>query len=201
MVYPLIAMYMKTSKKGFWHKLSEAAKVLSHLNYTASGVTYTTSFGAGEEGAFFVLAEGENIDNELVVVLPDNYLTNFAAFANDTILEMLTELRDLQIEHGMFAGLDEFTEWFDDKWANYGSHASQLTVTVFGETLQQVPTYSNPNHDFSVWCGWLRTAASTISASSNAATSIYEASENAYVEPLHIDNGDKRTIINIKLSI
>lgn len=209
---PVIAEYTKTAKVGTWQKLQGAIQTLRHIRLTTNGVTYNCDFSAKTEGAFFVIAEGAT-EFELLVVFPDDAKATFDGWytpmTEDYNVPVVTALQQLvtqnALAHGNYSGLDEFVEWFDREWSQYGGSVDQLEVTICGYTLSgdQVPAYSNANHDMSTWLLWARSV--LLEAGAEYALRMQdiqdENSTHKYKFPVLATNGEHQATITIYLCV
>lgn len=191
MLNPEIAEFMKTAKRGLWNNLGQTVRALAQLYLSVGDKSYHTSFDARTDGAFFIIAEGSNTGHELLIVFPDAESDGFAQLGGMYAQAACGLMAQMAGQHGTYAGLDEFCEWFDAKWDQYGGFASAVTITILGQSVSgaDLPAYVNASHDPSVWFQWIGSIMQVAGVDAPMVDG-YVASRNAYTITLNISVAD-----------
>ena len=181
---PDIARYMKTAKRGSLRRLGTTAVALTKLILKNTIGEYVCDFSTRTEGGFFIVAEGENERiYELLLVAPDNSI-DFSRFADMTVTEGLQYLAAYTNSHSV-RGWEEFVEWFDGWFQDYGAMISQFTLC--GHTTANVPVYNNLSHLAGVWYSWCAQAAGNAGCATVALADYPGGDDECYRLPLTVE--------------
>ena len=174
--------YCETAKRGTWRKIGGVLRNLA--SFTAHGITlggeYACDFHSLTAGGFFVRLESPNSTHyHLILVAPDNSL-NWASISSMTVQGAIEYLRDYTAQYNI-PYWRRFVEWFDGVYARYGGVI--VRAFVCNHEPSYIPSYSNPNHEVSVWFAWLAQIGQLAGLSSERAAD-YKVSDYQYNIPL-----------------
>lgn len=180
----MFAEYSATAKRGTWQKIGGLVRTLTKFALASIniGEMYECDFHSLTEGGFYVRLESPTASSftyYLILVAPDNSL-KWASISSMTVQGAIEHLRDETKKHPI-TYWEEFTKWFDGKYNQYSGIITKATVC--GRETSNIPTYSNPAHDVSVWFAWLATIGQSVYLN-NLNASDYQVSDYQYSIPM-----------------